>query len=134
MTAAPPIADRETWQVQLDELRVREKAHTREGDAIAAARRRLPMVEVDPTTPLVGPSGDVRLIDTFEGRTPPMGAGSPGRTPRRAGRGCTSAQAASRCAPMSTAVPLVGQAAGPSRNGRAWPPDDPTTWALRRSR
>ncbi len=57
MTAAPPIADRETWQVQLDELRVREKAHTREGDAIAAARRRLPMVEVDPTTPLVGPSG-----------------------------------------------------------------------------
>jgi Bacterial protein of unknown function (DUF899) len=28
-------------------LRVREKAHTREGDAIAAARRRLPMVEVD---------------------------------------------------------------------------------------
>ena len=32
-----------------DELLVREKAHTREGDAIAAARRRLPMVELDMT-------------------------------------------------------------------------------------
>ena len=57
MTAMPPIVDRGTWQEQVDELRVREKAHTREGDAIAAARRRLPMVEVDPTTPLIGPTG-----------------------------------------------------------------------------
>ena len=55
MTATPPIVDREIWQEQLEALRGREKAHTREGDAIAAARRRLPMVEVDPTTPLVGP-------------------------------------------------------------------------------
>ena len=29
----------------LEALRVRDRAHTREGDAIAAARRRLPMVE-----------------------------------------------------------------------------------------
>src|SRR3954465_12608781 len=69
MTATPPIVDRETWQEQIDQLRPREKAHTREGDAIAAARRGLPMVEVDPTTPLVAAAGDVRLIDTFEGRT-----------------------------------------------------------------
>ena len=69
MSATPPIVDRDTWQGQIDELRVREKLHTREGDAIAAARRRLPMVEVDPTTPLVGAAGDVRLIDTFDGRT-----------------------------------------------------------------
>jgi hypothetical protein len=55
MTATPPIVDRETWQEQMEALRVREKAHTREGDAIAAARRRLPMVEVDPGTPVVGP-------------------------------------------------------------------------------
>ncbi len=32
---------------ELDRLRVREKARTGEGDAIAAARRRLPMTEVD---------------------------------------------------------------------------------------
>ncbi len=42
------VVDRATWQAELDALRVREKAHTREGDAIAAARQRLPMVEVDP--------------------------------------------------------------------------------------
>ncbi|MGW4291607.1 DUF899 family protein [Micromonospora chersina] len=67
--ATPPITDRETWQKQLDELRLREKAHTREGDAVAAARRRLPMVEVDPTTRLVGADGPVPLLDVFEGRT-----------------------------------------------------------------
>jgi hypothetical protein len=43
----PVLADRAAFQAGLDALRVREKAHTREGDAIAAARRRLPMVEVD---------------------------------------------------------------------------------------
>ena len=43
----PPAVDRATFQAELDELRAREKAHTREGDAIAAARRRLPMVEID---------------------------------------------------------------------------------------
>jgi hypothetical protein len=36
---APKIVDRTTFQAELDALRVREKAHTREGDAIAAARR-----------------------------------------------------------------------------------------------
>lgn len=67
--ATPPIVEREAWNAEIDALRVREKAHTREGDAIAAARRRLPMVEVDPSTTLVGASGEVRLIDTFEGRS-----------------------------------------------------------------
>ena len=44
---APEVVDRSTFQAELDALRVREKAHTKEGDAIAAARRRLPMVEMD---------------------------------------------------------------------------------------
>ena len=64
----PPVADRSTFQAKLDALRVREKAHTSEGDAIAAARRRLPMVEVDGATPLVGGCGAVTLLDVFEGR------------------------------------------------------------------
>ena len=34
----PPVAGRAAFQAELDKLRVREKAHTREGDAIAAAR------------------------------------------------------------------------------------------------
>lgn len=50
---APKIVDRDTFQAELDALRVREKAHTRESDAIAAARRRLPMVEVRGGTPLI---------------------------------------------------------------------------------
>src|SRR5512133_835409 len=65
----PPVVDRATWQAARDKLLVREKAHTREGDAIAAARRRLPMVEVDAETPVIGAAGKVRLIDTFEGRS-----------------------------------------------------------------
>jgi predicted dithiol-disulfide oxidoreductase (DUF899 family) len=65
---APKIVDRSTFQAELDALRVREKAHTKEGDAIAAARRRLPMVEVDGATPLIGEHGAVTLLDAFEGR------------------------------------------------------------------
>jgi predicted dithiol-disulfide oxidoreductase (DUF899 family) len=66
--SAPEAVDRSAFQAQLDALRVREKAHTREGDAIAAARRRLPMVQVDGTTPLIGERGAVTLLDAFEGR------------------------------------------------------------------
>jgi len=65
---APVVVNRATFQAQLDALRVQEKAHTREGDAIAAARRRLPMVEVDSTVGLTGPHGPVTLLDVFEGR------------------------------------------------------------------
>ena len=64
----PTVLDRSTFQEQLEALRVREKAHTREGDAIAAARRRLPMVEVAADSPLLGPHGPVTLLDAFEGR------------------------------------------------------------------
>ena len=65
---APKVVDRTTFDAQLDALRVREKAHTHEGDAIAAARRRLPMVEVDPAITLIGPRGAVKLLDVFERR------------------------------------------------------------------
>lgn len=40
----------------------------REGDAIAAARRRLPMVEVDAAVELAGANGEVPFLDLFEGR------------------------------------------------------------------
>ncbi|SOR76682.1 MULTISPECIES: DUF899 family protein [Streptomyces] len=65
----PPVVSRGEWLAAIDTLRVREKAHTREGDAIAAARRRLPMAEVDPSAPLVEGKGHAPLIDVFEGRT-----------------------------------------------------------------
>ncbi|WP_309069259.1 DUF899 family protein [Microbacterium sp.] len=67
-TGAPPVADLATWQAAREELLRREKAHTREGDAIAAARRRLPMVEIDGTLEVTGPSGPVPFLALFEGR------------------------------------------------------------------
>ena len=49
-STCPKVVDRSTFESQLEALRLREKAHTREGDAIAAARRTLPMVQVDAAT------------------------------------------------------------------------------------
>ena len=65
--ALPPIVDAETWRHDLDELRRREKAATRELDAIAAQRRRLPMVAL-PDYTLQGEDGPIRLADVFAGR------------------------------------------------------------------
>ena len=67
-SALPQVVDKQTWQSALAQLRVREKAATRELDAIAAQRRRLPMVAL-PEYRLVGPDGPVRLADVFEGRS-----------------------------------------------------------------
>ena len=67
-TALPPVVDAGTWQRELDELRAREKAATRELDAIAAQRRRLPMVEM-PDYTLEGEEGPVRLADVFDGKS-----------------------------------------------------------------
>jgi predicted dithiol-disulfide oxidoreductase (DUF899 family) len=66
--AMPRVVEPATFQAELERLRAREKAHTHEADAIAAARRRLPMVEVDASTPLVGASGPLTLLGAFEGR------------------------------------------------------------------
>lgn len=72
MRNQPPVVDRATWSAALDDLLVREKAHTRAGDALAAERRRLPMAEVAPAT-LVGPAGEASVVDAFEGRAQLIG-------------------------------------------------------------
>src|SRR5438067_13632089 len=63
-SALPPVVDAGTWQRQLDALRAREKAATRELDAIAAQRRRMPMVQM-PAYTLEGQQGPVRLAHIF---------------------------------------------------------------------
>ncbi|MDX1457372.1 MAG: DUF899 domain-containing protein [Marinobacter sp.] len=63
-----PIVDEQEWQRALDELRVKEKAHTRARDALNAERRRLPMTEVSKSYSFTGPNGRVSLLDLFEGR------------------------------------------------------------------
>ncbi len=65
-SALPTVVDKDTWRSALDELRAREKAATRELDAIAAQRRRLPMVEM-PDYTLIGADGPLTLADAFEG-------------------------------------------------------------------
>lgn len=66
--ALPTVVDRQSFQSELDELRAREKAHMKAGDALAARRRRLPMVEVNGAASLIGADGPVTLLDAFEGR------------------------------------------------------------------
>jgi predicted dithiol-disulfide oxidoreductase (DUF899 family) len=68
LPTTPSIVDLSTFKENMKEIHTREKAHTAEGDAIAAARRRLPMVEVDATTPLTGANGEATLLEAFEGR------------------------------------------------------------------
>ena len=67
-SALPPVVDEGTWRRELEQLRIREKAATHELDAIAAQRRRLPMVEL-PEYTLVGEHGPVRLVDVFQGKS-----------------------------------------------------------------
>ncbi|MFG2698049.1 DUF899 family protein [Kitasatospora sp. NPDC048407] len=64
----PAVVDMAAWEAARQELLVREKAHTREADALAAARRGLPMVEVDGAAEVVGAGGAVAFRDLFEGR------------------------------------------------------------------
>jgi predicted dithiol-disulfide oxidoreductase (DUF899 family) len=88
----PTPVDRDHYQAQIDALRAREKAHTREGDAIAAARRELPMVEVDAGLGLIGPAGPVTLLDAFEGRRQLLAyyfMWNPGRPAEEQCEGCT---------------------------------------------
>jgi predicted dithiol-disulfide oxidoreductase (DUF899 family) len=56
------------WQAALEALRVKEKEATRARDALAAERRRLPMVRIDKDYVFDGPDGETRLLDLFEGR------------------------------------------------------------------
>src|ERR1039457_6394198 len=88
----PAAVGRATFQAELDRLRDREKAHTREGDAIAAARRRLPMAEADASTALTGPHGPLTLLDAFEGRRQLIAYSfmwHPGRPAAEQCEGCT---------------------------------------------
>jgi len=88
----PATVDRARFETELEALRVREKAHTRLGDALAAARRRLPMVEVDAGLELIGSNGPLTLLDAFEGRRQLVAyyfMWNPGRPAPEQCEGCT---------------------------------------------
>ena len=64
----PPIVSPQEWQAALDALRAVEKRATRERDALAAERRRLPRVRVEKSYEFDGPAGKASLVDLFDGR------------------------------------------------------------------
>jgi predicted dithiol-disulfide oxidoreductase (DUF899 family) len=64
----PRIVSLDEWQKARDELLVAEKEATRSLDAIAARRRRLPMVQFRSDYVFDSPSGPKSLLDLFDGR------------------------------------------------------------------
>src|SRR5213595_1542016 len=64
----PPVVSPTDWQVARDALLVKEKDATRARDALAAERRRLPMVRIEKDYAFDGTDGKARLLDFFEGR------------------------------------------------------------------
>jgi predicted dithiol-disulfide oxidoreductase (DUF899 family) len=64
----PPIVSEAEWQDAHEQLLAKEKEATRARDALAAERRRQPMVRIDKQYVLEGPGGEASLLDLFEGR------------------------------------------------------------------
>ncbi len=64
----PAIVDRAAWDDARSVLLQQEKALTRMKDAISAARRRMPMVEVRSDYAFEGANGRATLLDLFDGR------------------------------------------------------------------
>jgi predicted dithiol-disulfide oxidoreductase (DUF899 family) len=66
--AKPMIVSAEEWQHERDELLRAEKEATRALDALAARRRRLPMVKFSNDYAFDTPAGPKTLADLFDGR------------------------------------------------------------------
>jgi predicted dithiol-disulfide oxidoreductase (DUF899 family) len=70
MTNMPPIVTDEEWRREREALLVAEKEATRRLDALAAQRRRLPMVRYDNDKYVFATTeGPKRLLDFFEGKS-----------------------------------------------------------------
>ena len=67
--ADPQVTTRDQWLAARRELLAQERELTRQRDAVNAARRRLPMVEITKDYSFTAPRGEVSLLDLFEGRT-----------------------------------------------------------------
>lgn len=63
------IVSKAEWLVARKDLLTREKELTRQRDALAAARRALPMVKIDKNYVFDGPNGKKTLAELFDGRS-----------------------------------------------------------------
>ena len=64
----PRVVSAEEWGAARDALLAKEKVATRARDALAAERRRLPMVRIEKDYTFETASGQRRLVDLFEAR------------------------------------------------------------------
>jgi predicted dithiol-disulfide oxidoreductase (DUF899 family) len=64
----PQVVSPAEWQAARDKLMAKEKEHMRAGDALAAERRRLPMVRIEKDYVFEGPDRKASLLDLFDGR------------------------------------------------------------------
>jgi predicted dithiol-disulfide oxidoreductase (DUF899 family) len=68
LMSLPKIVSRDEWHSTHKDFLVKEKEFTRAKDALSAARRELPMIEVEKDYVFDGPEGKRGLADLFEGR------------------------------------------------------------------
>ncbi len=68
MTIPTAVVSAQEWNGHREALLAKEKELTRAKDALAAERRRLPVVRVEKDYRFEGPDGEVSLLDLFEGR------------------------------------------------------------------
>lgn len=66
--ALPNVVSQAEWDAARLAFLAKEKEMTRARDALAAERRRLPMVRIEKKYVFDGPNGKVSLLDLFEGR------------------------------------------------------------------
>lgn len=64
----PYVVSKSDWEDAWQQMLVKEKAHTRARDALAAERRRMPWLAVDKDYEFEGPGGKQTLLDLFAGR------------------------------------------------------------------
>jgi predicted dithiol-disulfide oxidoreductase (DUF899 family) len=64
----PQIVSAAEWEAARERLLIKEKEATRAGDALAAERRRLPVVRIDEDYVFEGPDGARSLLELFDGR------------------------------------------------------------------
>jgi predicted dithiol-disulfide oxidoreductase (DUF899 family) len=64
----PPVVSQQEWEGAHEKLLAKEKQATRARDALAAERRRQPMVRIDKHYVFIGPNGKASMLDLFEGR------------------------------------------------------------------
>jgi predicted dithiol-disulfide oxidoreductase (DUF899 family) len=64
----PKVVSAEEWEAANERIIAKEKEATRASDALAAERRRQPMMRVEKAYEFDGPEGKASLLDLFEGR------------------------------------------------------------------